>query len=277
MRKNIESANNAIFKTALGLQKKKQRESLSQYMIEGPNLIREALENRAELLRIFVRIDEEKRSPELEGLLNEIQRQGIDIYFLSRKLFEKLGETITPQGILGVVKKPNYTEEDFFHPLSCQANGNMLVLDRLQDPGNLGTILRTADAAGFQGVILCKGTGDVFAPKVVRSAAGALFRLPLFFTNSAEETISYLHKYEKRILAATMQNSQVYYKVNLCGNIGLIIGNEGNGICQELIDAADETICIPMMKSTESLNAAVAAGILIYETVRQRSLDNSEQ
>lgn len=268
MIKIIQSADNAIYKSTLGLQQKKHREISGQYMIEGPNLLREALENRAELTQVFLREEMSKQQSELSDLFEEIQSRDIDVFFLSQKLFEKLCDTKTPQGIMGVVKKPQCSENNFFH--QARPTSNVLVLDRLQDPGNLGTILRTADAAGFQGVILCKGTGDIFSPKVVRSAAGALFRLPIFFTNSAEETIRYLRKYKKRILATTLQNSQIYYETDLCENIGLIIGNEGNGICKEFIDGADATIRIPMMDNVESLNAAVAAGILMYEAVRQK-------
>ncbi len=277
MVKNIQSADNVLFKETLGLQQKKQREKLSQYLIEGPNLLREALDNQADLRRVFMRADLEEQSFELKDLFSKFQKRGIDVCLLSDKLFEKLGETMTPQGVLGVVKKPQYSETDFFCPKNDSVSGNLLVLDRLQDPGNLGTILRTADAAKFQGAILCKGTGDIFSPKVVRSAAGALFRLPVFFTDTPEESIYYLRKYKKRILAAVMQADSIYYRANFREEAALVIGNEGNGICEEFIRAADETVCIPMNDRAESLNAAVAAGILMYETVRQRAMKQSEQ
>lgn len=270
MKKNIQSVDNVIYKNALSLQQKKQREKQEAYLIEGPNLLREALENNGVLIQVFCREAFDGQRLEQLTLLNELEKRSIPMSILSEKLFQKLCDTQTPQGIVGVVKKPCYSEETFFKTTSNRQNSNVLVLDRLQDPGNLGTILRTADAAGFQGVLVRKGTGDLFAPKVVRSAAGALFRLPVFFTDSVEETIGYLRKYGKRIVATTLQKSKLYYEANLCGNIGLIIGNEGNGICQEFIDQADETIRIPMEGTVESLNAAVAAGILMYEAVRQK-------
>lgn len=270
MKKNIQSADNAIYKHVLSLQQKKHRETFGEYLIEGPNLLKEALDNAAILTHVFLREGLDEQHFELMNLLKKIQSRSIPVFFLSQRLFQKLCDTQTPQGIAGVVKKPYYSEEDFFGNSLKRSSSNILVLDRLQDPGNLGTILRTADASGFQGVIACKGTGDLFASKVVRSAAGALFRLPVFFTESAEETIRYLRKYGKRIVATTLQNSNIYYEADLCENIGLIIGNEGNGICCDFINGADETIRIPMEGSAESLNAAVAAGILMYEAVRQK-------
>ena len=148
--------------------------------------------------------------------------------------------------------------------------GNYVVLDRLQDPGNIGTILRTADAAGFDLAVFMKGTADPFSPKVVRSATGSLFRLPMVFVKDAEELAELVHSAGKRLIATAMDAEKAYYDCDLEKDAAIIIGNEGNGISPELMMRADEKIMIPMAGNTESLNVAVAAGILMYERIRRR-------
>ena len=148
------------------------------------------------------------------------------------------------------------------------AGGNFVVLDRLQDPGNIGTILRTADAAGYKLAVVMKGTADVFSPKVVRAATGSLFRMPVVFMDSEEELLEFTRAAGKKTVATCFDTDLYYYDVNLKENIALIIGNEGNGISETLIASSDVKIKIPMHGNIESLNASVAAGILMYEAVR---------
>lgn len=146
----------------------------------------------------------------------------------------------------------------------------MIVLDRLQDPGNIGTILRTADAAGFCGAILIKGTADIFSPKIVRATAGSLFRLPVFMAESPEQAINMLRKYGKKIICTAPDCCNNYYDVDMQNDAAVIIGNEGNGVSDEFLIKSDYLVKIPMQGTIESLNAAVSAGILMYESVRQR-------
>ena len=148
--------------------------------------------------------------------------------------------------------------------------GNYIVLDRLQDPGNIGTILRTADAAGFELAVLVKGTADPYSPKVVRSAAGSLFRVPICFVDGPDELIGLVHENGKRLIATALEAEKAYYDCDLKEDAAIVIGNEGNGIDRELLKRADEIITIPMAGNTESLNAAVSAGILMYERIRRR-------
>ena len=146
--------------------------------------------------------------------------------------------------------------------------GNFVVLDRLQDPGNIGTILRTADAAGYSLAIVLKGTADVFSSKVVRAATGSLFRMPVVFMDSVDELMEFTRAAGKKLVATCFDTDRYYYDENLKENIALIIGNEGSGISRELIECSDLKIKIPMHGNIESLNASVAAGILMYEAVR---------
>ena len=135
----------------------------------------------------------------------------------------------------------------------------------------MGTILRTADGAGFIGAILLKGCADIYSSKIVRACAGTLFRFPVYFCETPEEAIGVLKKYNKKIYATAMHQAKVYYDCDLQKDVAIVVGNEGNGVCQLLLEEADGRLTIPMYGNQESLNAAVAAGILMYETVRQRN------
>ena len=189
-------------------------------------------------------------------------------YILGDGLFRKLSLTDTSQGSLAIVKKPEVSRKAL---LEQGAAGNFVVLDRLQDPGNIGTIIRTADAAGYGLVAVMKGTADVFSPKVVRAAAGSLFRVPVVFMNDYDELVTFVRAAGVKLAATCFDTDRYYYEEDLRENVALIIGNEGNGISPELIGRADIKIKIPMAGSIESLNAAVAAAVLMYETVRQRA------
>lgn len=268
--REISSSENQIYKKVMQLGTKKYRDKFRCYLIEGPNLIAEALAyNKTLDLVLFEKsVFTEKSKVEMEDLLSELKKRKIEIYLVEDKMFSKLSNTETPQGVIGVVKKTLYTEQSFFTPRES-SNGNIIVLDRLQDPGNIGTILRTADGAGYQGAMILKGTADIFSPKVVRATTGSLFRLPLLFTDTAEKTIEVLKKYKKTVICTALKDAQYYYDCPMSQDVAVIIGNEGNGVCDEFINNSDLRVKIPMHSSIESLNAAVAAGILIYESVRK--------
>ena len=178
-------------------------------------------------------------------------------------MFDRLAQTETSQGVLAIVAKPETDAGDF-----ASASGNFVVLDRLQDPGNIGTILRTADAAGYRLAVVMKGTADIFSPKVVRAATGSLFRMPVVFMDSNSELVEFTRAAGKKLVATCFDTERCYFDEDLTDNIALVIGNEGNGICKEIIESSDVKIKIPMHGNIESLNASVAAGILMYEAVR---------
>ena len=143
---------------------------------------------------------------------------------------------------------------------------NIVVLDRLQDPGNIGTIVRTAEAAGYRGIIVTAGSGDIYSPKVVRAAAGSLFRMPVLQVDDSMEAVNMLRKMNKRIVTAALDTDIYYYQTDLTENIALVIGNEGQGVSEVFMESSDIKVRIPMEGSIESLNAAVAAGILMYQS-----------
>lgn len=258
--REITSKNNQIFKDFQKLETKKYRDRFGLYLIEGENLIEEAYKNGAEFKEILIRMGDESR----------FMRPWMDnenVFVVEPKLFGELAQTETSQGIIASVKKPILSLDKF---IESESSGNFVVLDRLQDPGNIGTIIRTADAAGYELVIAMKGTADVFSPKVVRSATGSLFRVPIAFVDNNDQLLDFCHKAGKKLTATCLDDSKFYYEEELKENIALIVGNEGNGIDPGLIEKSDVKIKIPMQGSIESLNAAVAAAIIMYESVRKR-------
>ena len=218
-------------------------------------MIKEAVACNIDIVAVFVRCDYE-------------YTDSIDVresYVLNKNLFANIAQTETSQGIVAIVKRKEYTEKEFFG--LCE-DGNVLVLDRLQDPGNIGTMIRTAEAAGYKGIVAIKGTGDIFSPKTVRAAAGSIFRMPVLFVDTPAQTLAIMRSFNKRIISTCFETEINYFDVDLKNNIALIIGNEGAGISKELIAEADLKIKIPMNTQVNSLNAAVAAGILMYESRR---------
>lgn len=238
---------------------KKHREKLGLYLIEGENLLKEAMINAAGIKFVIARSDYDREK--LFAFMEPGSGPGFKIYFMDEKLFNSLAQTEHSQGIIAAVKKPSQGE--------VLPKANYVVLDRLQDPGNIGTIIRTADAAGYGGAVIIKGTGDVFAPKVVRAAAGSIFRLPLIMVDSAVGCAELLKGANKKIVATAIDAEHYYYDENLVENVAILIGNEGNGLDKELIKISDVTIKIPMNGKIDSLNASVAAGILMYEAMRR--------
>ena len=253
--REIRSKDNRIVKRCEQLSMRKYRDQVGLYLIEGENLLAEAVKNHARIETVLLR----------EGCQKSLPPQVADRTFLvDARIFDKLAQTVTSQGILAIVVKEAARKEDFIN----LPGSNFIVLDRLQDPGNIGTILRTADAAGYKLAILMKGTADVYAPKVVRAATGSLFRMPVVSMASAKELAEFTGAAGKKLTATCLDARRWYYDEDLTHDIALIIGNEGNGISRDLIESSDIQIKIPMQGNIESLNAAVAAGVLMYEAMR---------
>ena len=187
---------------------------------------------------------------------------------VSDSVFRQMSDTQTPQGILTVLKTPSYTLEDVL----TGASPLVLILENLQDPGNVGTIFRTAEGAGASGILLTKNSVDVTNPKVIRSTMGSIYRMPYVLIENVESLKQELTSRHIRSYAAHLDGKRFYDQENYCGGTAFFIGNEGNGLTTEAASAADCLIRIPMQGQVESLNAAMAAGILMYEAARQRRL-----
>lgn len=254
----IISQDNKIYRMCIQLGQKKYRDRLGLYIAEGEKMVREAL--AADRAKTVVMREDYKGDFDLEGTA---------FVFMTGSLFSRIAQTETSQGILAIVEEPDFDRESFLQAISAKG-GNLLVLDRLQDPGNIGTIIRTADAAGYAGMIVMKGSGDIFSPKVIRAAAGSLMRLPVYKAESEGEALSLIREAGKEIVGTTPEAGIAYDKADWSGGIALMIGNEGNGLSESFKAATHRNVRIPMNKEVDSLNAAVAAGILIYESIKER-------
>ena len=229
---------------------------MGQYLLEGTKPLADAISLGIPVEMVLVR----------EGDSFTFEKpEAVPVMELGAKLFDNLSDTEHSQGIIAVVQKLQYDWESFSDLLEKNTK-NIVILDRLQDPGNMGTIIRTAEAAGYGGVLLMSGCTDVYAPKVVRAAAGSLFRMPILQENDIAEAAGRLHALQRNLAVTSLDAEQYYQDADLGENVALVIGNEGRGVRQEFLDIADIKIKIPMAGSIESLNAAVAAGILMYQS-----------
>ncbi|MDC3415720.1 TrmH family RNA methyltransferase [Aquibacillus salsiterrae] len=241
----ITSVQNNKVKQWNKLKKKKDREQANVFLIEGFHLVQEA--NNSDFVIDELIIEE---GVEVPSWITNIQ-----VTEVSTNVFQSLSNTVTPQGIAAVVHmKENKITND----------NKLLLIDAVQDPGNLGTMIRTADAAGFDGVILGDGTVDLYNEKVIRATQGSIFHLPIIRQNLKESIINYRDK-GVTIWASTLTDAAVpYHSLPVPKTIGLIVGNEGAGISQEYIEMADHLVHIPIYGLAESLNVGIASGILLY-------------
>lgn len=257
----ITSKDNEIIKEIRKLKEKKYRDISGEYIIEGIKLIEEAIAEGAKISKIVVCEDCVKDGSIEQNLLYEIAKY--DCVYVSEKVFSVLTDVKTPQGILAIIKKRAQHEEiDFKENI-------IIALDGIQDPGNLGTILRTLDSAGLKQIILSKECADPYNPKVVRSTMGAIFRINIIETEDFEQELNKIKKHKFKILATSLEESKSIYNIDYNKKV-IVIGNEANGVSKEVLDLADGKVKIPMLGKTESLNAAVATGIIIYEYVRRK-------
>ena len=184
---------------------------------------------------------------------------------MSDTVFAHVSDTKTPQGILAVVRRMEYTAEDILGETP-----HVLVLENIQDPGNLGTIVRTGEGAGITGVIMSNGTVDIYNPKTIRATMGSIYRVPFCYAENMQAVMQKLKKCKIQTYAAYLEGSSVHDAQNYKEATAFLIGNEGNGLTRELAESADWRIRIPMCGKVESLNAGIASAILMYEAQRQR-------
>jgi TrmH family RNA methyltransferase len=256
----ITSSKNPLIKEIKSLRNRKHREEKGLFFIEGEKLVKEAIHEKMELVRIFVS-EKYIKDSSLEYLKSD------NIIVLNEKLFKEISDTETPQGIIAILKQKTNTFNDVFNKNNC-----IVILDTIQDPGNMGTIIRTVDAAGFSGVLASRGCVDVYSPKVTRSTMGSIFRVPICTGVNIVECIKDLKTRGIKIYASHLNGESNIYDVDMIADFAIVIGNESKGISQETYANSDVLVKIPMLGNAESLNASVAAGVLMYECVRQRLL-----
>lgn len=259
----ITSVTNARVKQVVSWQNKaRERRRDRVFLAEGARMCEEA--EVSWIREVYLTRDMEERARENKVLWEKLQQSGYEL--VSDEVFAKMSDTCSPQGILSVLRQPEYDLEQ----LLKIRNPLFIVTENLQDPGNLGTILRTGEGAGITGVIMDGNTVDIFNPKTIRSTMGAIFRVPFVYTEHLGETVSRLHEAGVHTYAAHLQGKKYYQTMSFAGPTAFLIGNEGNGLTEETAALAEEYIKIPMEGKTESLNASVAAALLMYEAHRQR-------
>lgn len=254
MDRYIDSNQNKIIKEINSLKSKKDRDKKGLFLLEGERLISE-ISNEWNI-KYTVTAESYKGKKDIVT----------ENYVISDSLFEKISDTVNPQGILAVCAVKEYNLED----LNLSENPLIIILENVMDPGNMGTIIRTADAAGADGIVLTKGCVDIYNPKVIRATMGSIFHLPIYRNADGIEFVKKLNKNNIITIGAHLKGNIAPYSVNMKKGIGIIIGNEANGLSNNISNEAAALVRIPMPGKAESMNAGIAAGILIYEAVRQR-------
>ncbi len=242
--------------------KGKERRKDDIFLAEGFKMLEEAPADW--ISEIYLSVDCLSKAEKNQVLWEKILRIGYET--VSEEVFRKMSDTQTPQGVLTVLKRPKYRLEE----LLTQDNPLFVVLEDLQDPGNLGTIVRTGEGAGITGVILSVGTVDIFNPKVIRATMGSIYRVPFVYVDNVAAAIGMLQEKGIHTYAAHLKGEKYYNSFSYRKPSAFLIGNEGNGLKKETADMAEHYLKIPMEGQVESLNAAIATALLMYEAHRQR-------
>ena len=257
----ITSVQNALVKAAADLKQKKYRLERQLFLAEGLRTVEEAIGSES-VEQIFYTAIEDERT---RRVLETAAEKDVALYCVSESVMKKISDTDSPQGIVAVCKMQSVKLESLF------ATGNMLlVLDRVADPGNVGTMLRTADAAGIGGIVLLKGCVDIYAPKTVRSTMGSLFHVPVFAGADEAQFVKAAKRAGYELLVTSLEGADNLYKADLRGRLAFVMGNEANGVTETLLAEADKRVYIPMAGRAESLNVAMAAGIVMFEALRRK-------
>ena len=257
----ITSKDNELIKHIRKLKDKKYRDESNEYVVEGVKLVEEAVKENAKIKQIIVCEDTTRTYEIPTHIMLEIARY--ECISVSNKIFNIITQVTNPQGIMAIIEKNAQDAQiDYSQDI-------IVVLDDVQDPGNLGTILRTVDSIGLNQIIVSKGTADAFNSKVVRSTMGAIFRIKIIEVENLAQEIKEMRKHHFKLMVTSLQTENSIYDIDFNKKI-IVIGNEANGVSKEIQDMADEKAKIPMLGRTESLNASVAAGVVMYEYVRQK-------
>lgn len=245
----IVSKDNSQIKHIRQLNQKKYRDEYKEFVVEGTKIVQEAIEENENIQLIVI----------CEELLKKaIDTKNYKVEYVNKSIFELISDTVTPQGILAVIKEKEPKE------ITSRV---LFALDDIQDPGNMGTIIRTLDAAGIKDLIISKESADIYNPKVTRSTMGAIYRLNVIRENLKSKLLDLKEKGYK-IVVTSLATDKYYYDIDYNEKMIIVIGNEGKGVSKEINEIADIKIKIPMLGKAESLNASIATGILAYEYVR---------
>ncbi|MBQ7901627.1 MAG: RNA methyltransferase [Clostridia bacterium] len=254
---NIESSSNNVYKSTKKLLAANERRKTGKFIIEGYRIVADAVRHNADIDCIMMS----------ESCTRQVFDDKYKVYRLADKLFEEISSTVNSQGIIAVVNSALRSEQE----LLCNDYKYIVYLDSVMDPGNMGTILRTCDAMGVDAVVASKGCVDIYNPKVVRSTMASIFNVPVFF-DRGEGILPQLSKNGFNIVGTFPDGELPVYDCNLCGKTVVVMGNEANGISDDVAALCNTKITVPMLGGAESLNVAVCCGMILYEQLKQRSI-----
>lgn len=260
----ITSLSNQKIKEVLDIKKRKGRDKHFPFLIEGPHLIGMALNSGNQVSDIFFTASFASKE-EGPQFLRRLSKHTRNIFEVSGHVIARISDTETPQGIVAVSAFRSLSLED----LRSVATPLMVIVDGVQDPGNLGAIIRTADAAAADAVILLPGTCDAFKQKTIRSTAGSIFNIPVIHAD-LQAFLKWLRPNKIKLAVTSLDSDRTIFEERLEGPLAFVFGNEAHGVCKELISAADLLLKIPIYGKAESLNVAAAAAVCLYEAARQR-------
>ncbi|HXL04097.1 MAG: RNA methyltransferase [Firmicutes bacterium] len=261
----ITSRRNARILEARKLKRRPYREEKGRFLLEGIRGIEDALNTGARIYEVMASpyLFRNARGCALYERLVDAQ---IEVYGVTEEVLEYVADTDTPQGVVAIVRIPDTG-------LCLQGFPLILLADEIRDPGNLGTLIRSADAFGLAGVILSGDVVDPFNPKCVRATMGSILRVPLQSFKRVEDSVKFLKTHEFRIVASSAKAKTLCYDYDFRGRCGILVGSEAHGLTRDVLKLCDEAVRIPMIGDAESLNAGVAGSILMYEAYRKRQTD----
>ncbi|MFA7068521.1 MAG: RNA methyltransferase [Acidaminococcaceae bacterium] len=262
MIRDIISAQNPLVKAAAELKMKKYRTQREEFLVEGVRSVQEVLTSGWGIIEVFF-----ADAIGTETVAAMFASSNVPCYHVSQAIIERLTDTKTPQGIVAVVKMQNTTITDL-----AGLSGLLLVLDEVRDPGNVGTIIRTADAAGACGVVLLQDCADVYSPKVVRATMGSIFHLPIVIDVDKAKFCQWCAQENWSLWVSSLEGGTDIYDIAWEAKVAVTMGNEANGASAQMLKAAGKKVYIPMQGKAESLNVAIAAGVFLFEGAHKQPL-----
>ncbi|PYV88883.1 MAG: hypothetical protein DMG05_14760 [Acidobacteria bacterium] len=265
----ITASSNPRIRKLRELMRRGCADSLHRVYIEGIKLVQEALKSRLEVEEIYV-AESKIQEGSVRGILQKAERSSPEVVLVADRIFKILADTETPQGIVALVKLPQFQLGDVIRDSPL-----VLIAHQLQDPGNLGTLVRSAEAFGVSAVLLTQNTVSFLNPKAVRASAGSLFRIPILSGFKLNGLLESLREHGFKMIAASPHGDRDFRDVDYRGATALFIGNEGRGLTSDILDKVDLKVKIPLAMTVESLNVAIASSIILCEVARQRGTGSS--
>ncbi|MCS7186365.1 MAG: RNA methyltransferase [Armatimonadetes bacterium] len=264
----ITSRQNEIYRLFKALTEHHSRKKQGAFLLEGSTFVLEALEDEPLSVLTVALTPEFAETERGKAIIAKAQQRRIPVTLMAPALLDEIAPSETPQGVIAAVRQPT---RERLERIEVPTSARVVVIEGLQDPSNVGAIIRTADAIGALAVLYTKGTADPYTPKSVRASAGSLLHVPVVMVSSFEEAVEWLKGNEFQIVGTVPQGGVSVFEANFADRVAVLIGNEARGLSQEAKQKSDLLVTIPMLGKASSLNAAVAAGVVLYEILRQQS------